>query len=64
MIVHYSIATEIARQRQQQLAHEADSYRRADSTARRRWWEPSFLHHPSTADDTQSPTPRPVPATA
>ena len=64
MIVHYSIAAELASQRQQQLAHEADSYRRARTASRRRWWEPGFLHHPNTATEAQSPTPRPVPATA
>ena len=63
MIVHYSIAAELARQRQQQLASSYESCRPRPSS-RRRWWEPGFLRHPAAARDVASPALVRVPATA
>lgn len=63
MTIHYSIAAELGRQRQQQIARSFEACRTRTSS-RRRWWEPGFLHHATTARNSQSPTPRRVPATA
>lgn len=62
MIVHYRIAAEIARQRQQEIARSVES-RRYLPSSRRRWWEPGFLRHPAAPRDVPSPAPASFPAT-
>ena len=61
MIVHYSIAAELARQRQQELARSFAGCRPRHAP-RRRWWEPGFLHHPSAAREAQAAGQVPAPA--
>ena len=63
MTVHYSITAELGRQRQQQIARSVETCRPL-TPSRRRWWEPGFLRHTTTAGGGQSPTPGRIPAAA
>jgi hypothetical protein len=53
MIVHYSIAAELARQRQEQMARGVKSYQ-SPGLSRRRRWAPDFLARRSSTRATQS----------
>jgi hypothetical protein len=63
MTIHYSIAAELGRQRQQQIAAGIRACRPL-TRPRRRWWEEGFLRRPSTTGPELSPVPGRVPATA
>jgi hypothetical protein len=63
MTMHYSIAAELGRQRQQQIARSVQACR-THTSSRRRWWEAGFLQHATTTRHSQPVTPRRMPATA
>ena len=61
--VHFLIAAELVRQRNQEIARSVENCRPLPSP-RRRWWVPGFLRHPAVAHDVPSPASGRVAATA